>query len=436
MKENFFLKKYINAIPASFYPRTALILVMAFILSMPVTFIVKGFYFHNIHSNLLNLLGTFTQLFILLFLLSLLFHNSPENFHLEIWDKLFLGVLGFAVISALLAEDKSLALMGTAYRLEGLTTIFIYAAVFICCKLITQPRTIRFLLFTFCFSISLLSTMTLIQASPQLQSILGTIGKNLLANGITLTKYAAIFSNTNHYGYMLTLGILGLAGLFLYTRGLVRLLVLLLYAFNIWALIMNNTFGCYLAVIAGLIFLVMVTFFRDKRLLAKIIPLVLVFVLISILCNLEDQGSISNNFNTLESDLQDITNDDAGSSRIALWKQAFYYILQKPVFGHGPEGLYHLYLDDGFFIDRPHNEYLQMAAFHGIPALCMYVGALIALFIYCIKNIKELSSEFIIIGGMIFAYCFSAFFGNTMYYTTPYFLIFLGILSACKEKFF
>ena len=125
---------------------------------------------------------------------------------------------------------------------------------------------------------------------------------------------------------------------------------------------------------------------------------------------------------------------DTGHLRLILWEKAIECILEKPVFGYGPEGLYYIYTDGGFENNRPHNEYIQMAAFHGIPALCMYLGSLVSLFLYCMKNLKNLPKELIIIGGMIFSYCVSAFFGNTMYYTTPYFYLFFGILSGVTSK--
>jgi hypothetical protein len=34
-------------------------------------------------------------------------------------------------------------------------------------------------------------------------------------------------------------------------------------------------------------------------------------------------------------------------------------------------------------------------------------------------------------GVVVFAYCVSAFFGNTLYNTAPYFFMFLGGISVC-----
>ena len=105
------------------------------------------------------------------------------------------------------------------------------------------------------------------------------------------------------------------------------------------------------------------------------------------------------------------------------------------MFGYGPEGTYYTWIfEDDMGYDRPHNEYIQTALFMGIPAAILYLTGLFMLFIYCIKNRKQLPSYAIISGTAVFAYCISAFFGNSMYYTTPYFFMMLGMLSPILQK--
>lgn len=78
--------------------------------------------------------------------------------------------------------------------------------------------------------------------------------------------------------------------------------------------------------------------------------------------------------------------------------------------------------------DRPHNEYLQYAVYFGIPGVLMYLTALVSLFVRCVRDVKRLSSACLVLGCMVFSYCASAFVGNSMYYTTVYFVMILALL--------
>ena len=67
---------------------------------------------------------------------------------------------------------------------------------------------------------------------------------------------AAIFHQFNHYGYYLVFGIL-LSAMFFVTEGeriWLRVCCAVVYLVDTYILILNNTFGCYLAVAAALVF--------------------------------------------------------------------------------------------------------------------------------------------------------------------------------------
>jgi O-antigen ligase len=79
--------------------------------------------------------------------------------------------------------------------------------------------------------------------------------------------------------------------------------------------------------------------------------------------------------------------------------------------------------------DRPENEYIQYMVFMGIPGLVMYMGALISMMICQLKKIKKMELITIASAGCALAYAAGACFGNSMYYTTPYFYMFLGMTA-------
>lgn len=109
-----------------------------------------------------------------------------------------------------------------------------------------------------------------------------------------------------------------------------------------------------------------------------------------------------------------------------LWRLTIDRIREKPIFGHGVEGIAD-YLSENFGNNRTHNEYLQYTAFFGIPAAISYVVGVFCVFLAGLKQKTKLDPEMLIALSADFGYCVSAFFGNTMFYTAPYFFMFLGL---------
>ena len=157
-------------------------------------------------------------------------------------------------------------------------------------------------------------------------------------------------------------------------------------------------------------------------------------------------GQVGKNVSTLTVDMKEIAQSsnekaseeninlakNAGSGRWQLWMGALQIMEEKPLFGTGPDNMATSYTDLGINWDRPHNEYLQIGASFGIPALIFYLLALIFGYAYGLKHLKELPPSSVIAFSACTGYLFSALFGNTMYYTYPYFLIFLAIAFSRK----
>ena len=119
--------------------------------------------------------------------------------------------------------------------------------------------------------------------------------------------------------------------------------------------------------------------------------------------------------------------EQAGSSRMGLWMKSIEMTANKPFFGYGPDAAE---VDEicNFSYWRPHNEYLQHALYLGIPGLFFYLAALLGIGINRWKKLRMLSPMQVVAGGCVVTYLISACFGNTMFYTTPYFWMFLGFL--------
>jgi O-antigen ligase len=140
----------------------------------------------------------------------------------------------------------------------------------------------------------------------------------------------------------------------------------------------------------------------------------------------------------LYNDIVKIINNDihaglAGTGRWRRWTHTVQYIGERPFFGWGSEGIFDL-LKEETGGSRPHNEYLQYAAFFGIPAALCYIAGVVSVFVKGIKKRAEIDIYTFAALVASFGYLVSALFGNTMSYTAPYFFIMLGLaVRPCRD---
>jgi hypothetical protein len=173
---------------------------------------------------------------------------------------------------------------------------------------------------------------------------------------------------------------------------------------------------------------------------ADLAPAIL-FLLISLwsFLDLRNGGAgtgLAGNMSQLGTDIINIASNPesaamAGTRRFIKWMDTLKRIRQRPLFGFGPEGFYGVNaIAEG---DAPHNEYLQIAGYLGIPGLLLYLGALVTLAVHHWKRIRELDPMVLAVSGATVVYLFSACFGNPVYNTAPYYWMFLGLTTATRE---
>ena len=133
----------------------------------------------------------------------------------------------------------------------------------------------------------------------------------------------------------------------------------------------------------------------------------------------------------------------AGHNRWLLWTETWKYIIKKPLLGYGCEGLSDV-LMDSLGRANPHNEVLAYAAQFGIPAAVFYTLSIIALLTRPFLKHKNaetkngVSMDGSCCAGLLaaFGYFISSLFGVTMFYTLPFFFIFLGLSVPDDDDYF
>ena len=127
--------------------------------------------------------------------------------------------------------------------------------------------------------------------------------------------------------------------------------------------------------------------------------------------------------------------EKAGTGRLDLWINGIKFFLERPILGYGPDNLGAKYKEveireEDRNQDRPHNLLIQLATTSGIIGLVTYVSAIGIILIRALKRMKMEDDVHVISFFVVIAYLISAMFGNSMYYTSPYFFIFLGLLMS------
>ena len=328
------------------------------------------------------------------------------------------------------------AVTGAMYRSETLVGFLIYFVIYYFgSTFIQKQKTKSILLYTFLIAALIQNIFVLFMVYVLHDS----------THELYDFRIKGFFSQFNHYGYYLMLVvIISYVLTVLEKNKALKLVAFISFLIGSAALVLNDTFGCFLAGIAAMLFSIFaISVIRGKINLPSIGMFVL-FWAISFLINFW-QPTVLSNLIQFSHDVSNVASGNteaahAGTGRFTLWKLTLGYIKEKPLFGYGLEGIgKRLLADAGFYSnDRPHNEYLQYAAFFGIPALIAYLGGLLAIFLSAWKKRRQMDAYSLAALCTAFGYLFSALFGNTMHYTAPYLFIFLGLsigTSASKEPF-
>ena len=357
----------------------------------------------------------------------------------------FTALCLWMLISTVVNGFTQNALKGGEYRNESLFLFLSYFLIYYFCSSVIKKEKFKkapvYIILTSSWAAGILSLVH--------RYIRPLVSMEEIASG----RVSFVFHQFNHYGYFITLAIALSAAVFVMCKDVKqKAFAGLTFCFNSVVLTINGTFGCFIAVCTALVFLIVVDGILEKRFsVTSLAPLVL-FLIISYITGrffnsfftdlaglLEDVKMIFGKSNAeihsgalIGSDsAQNVrTAGDAGTGRWSLWTSTVQYIKERPLFGWGIEGIGKRLEEETDYSDRPHNEYLQYAAFFGIPAAALYVSGVLSVYIKALRRRANLDRTSAACLVAAFGYLVSAFFGNTMYYTAPFFFILLGIGSS------
>ena len=248
----------------------------------------------------------------------------------------------------------------------------------------------------------------------------------------------AIFSNSNHYGYYLVMVIMLSSMAYVADENKKwKWFYLFNFLINSVVLVLNNTFGAFLACIAALLFQMIVLWILQHRISKETLIFLVLFLAVFFIMSTW-YYTVFSNFTIFIRDILNIAKNKeeastAGSGRWRLWVKTVELIQEKPLLGWGAEGITDI-LYKTYNEYRTHNEFLQYAVFFGIPAGICYIAANFTVFLHGLKYKIQLDLWTTAMLVASFGYLASSFVGNSKVYVTPFFFIMLGLGFGIKKK--
>lgn len=403
------------------------LIILSIFIILPIILNILGNLNMNIIYSTWPITNYILAIFGFLLLLIDIIYEKPKITKLIIISIIYLTIL---LLACIFSNNPSLSLFGSMYRNE---TYFMYLAYFIFLYLGTNLNNEDQIFFIKELIIITVIISLITGFSTPKYSI---IKENLLKN---------VFYNVNHLGYYLSISSLLGAFIFLNNKKH-KYLYLLFYIISIAALISNNTFGSYLGILISLLILLII-FIKNKQPVKNIILIILPFILLSLFITNKNNSIVITNFKDLFKDTKEITesykqnkNFDGeeikkAGNRMELWTNGVKIIKERPLLGYGLENIQTEYAKYNVNADRPHNCFLEIWLNMGVIGVIIYLYYLLKQSQIIIKNIKTIDNITLGIYLSTISYFISSLFGNSMFYTTPYYFIFIGILINRSKKY-
>lgn len=346
----------------------------------------------------------------------------------------------FLSIACFNSNDVKLSLFGVYYRYGGLLSYLLYVFLAILGYKLTEKN--RMIFFR---SIIYVTTMI---------SLLSLINSNVTQQFLA-EKYAGIFFNINHFATFLVYVIIITIFTFYNDKKIfLSIFDYICFVILVAMLIVNNTFGCYLAIL--FILIINIIFIIKNKLYIKYILLILSFLMLSLLIRVDGSWQLKDSFKSLLIDLNIIKvyaenysdfNEEEnqhyvdshivymGSYRGELWHYTIDLIKKKPLIGYGLEMLKFEYQNYPMHSgnDLPHNLILHLWVCGGIFTLLFYLIGNVWLLI---KNRKSfyINNSSTVIYFIILGHLVQSMFNNTLFYVTSVYAIFFGMIYNNLQK--
>lgn len=372
---------------------------------------------------------TFGIISLILYILNKIIYKNKSNYILIILLSLF------ALISYVFAYNKTVALIGSNGRFEGLLMLLSYYSIYLLSTTLDKDKQHKILSLVLFFGF-----YQIILGTIQILRIENIFGYDRSYNWSAHYKFASgTFANPNFYStYILMCLSYSFGNLLLNKKEKIKYLI---YTFIFgYGLVIGNTQSCLLAFILLLIY----TFIKriNKNNYKKVLASSVIFIVIILIFNTFVNNRITY---TIKKDITSLTNinskekiESLGNGRVYVWEHSLKQAniltgIGIDNFSFINNGSYICYLinDEYECFDKAHNEYLQIFITEGIFALITYL-LLIRLTIR--KNRNIVNSHHYGIYLAFITYLIQAFFNISVILVAPIYWIILGFLNDNNNR--
>ena len=368
------------------------------------------------------------------------------------------GVFILTVISFMTMENKQRGWMGSDHRPEGLFMHIVFAILFIFAVAIKNKQYKKIVVGIYIANFVFVALI----AIQQYYGILGTgnakycpewakglynyYSKIKIRAGHFYLGETGTFYNLNHMGYYTAMGSMLCTAVFLKSKNILsNIFSALLCILSYWTIVVNNTFGAFLAIGATLIIFAFLLWIKSGYKKIKPFVPVAIFVAVCIGVSLipykDSKNLVIKNFVTLSEDTKNIAEgddkaEDAGSGRWPVWVTTVDMIKEKPLLGYGPNGVDAEYTKRKASVSRAHCEILERAVSTGIPSAILYAGAIAYIIIKGIRRKNLLTDPGYTLAPLmaVVAYSISGLVGVFLFYTASHYLILMGLMSETEDE--
>lgn len=370
-------------------------------------------------------------------ILLILLLSSYKTLQIDKKDILLLIFLILIIISTFLSNNIKKSIIGEENRYEGLLMFGVYTCIYLCSKKYFKYQQInKFLNIMFYISV-VIGILGILQRHIKYVDLYPIFNKGICST----------FGNSNFFGSYISIILpISLSIFILYGNKKSFILSILMF-FN---MISSGTRSAWVAfAVVSLIGIIYLIKQKNKNYFKRVGVILFVFVVIFIYLfngwNIIPKKSTNYTeikVNQIVKEVKQLKDTGIskkmGSSRIEIWTITLELIKKKPLLGCGTdnikEGLlkncteeaYQFIKRSNVIIDKVHNEYLQIAATIGIPALIIYLIFIILVLIPKIKLAKN-NKIYFIISLTIISYLVQAFFNISTIGIAPLFWMLLGL---------
>ena len=383
---------------------------------------------------------------------------SYKSLTIDKKDILIFIFIGLVFISTFLSSDIKKSIFGEENRYEGLLMFATYVCIYICSKKYFNYKRISIFINIMFFLSLLIGVLGIAQnyvKYPKFIEIYPIFNKEICST----------FGNSNFFGSFISLVLPISIASYIFTGTKRGFILSLIMFFNMISCGTRSAWVAFVFVaLLGLIYLIKQ---RKSRYFVRAIVLLVLFIMIFVYLlngfdfilskfkNVSkdefDTGKVTNTQTLTQKKVEQFKNDlqrarenglsdRMGSGRIAIWKITLKLISKKPVLGCGPDnlwdGLVQNCTDETYKfvkathtgIDKAHNEYLQIAATIGIPALICYLIFITLILVPKIK-LAITNKTYFIICLTVISYLIQAFFNISTIGVAPLFWMLLGLID-------